>query len=248
MNVFLFILLSVYGHVFIFFCISFHTYDFILIIIRACCKEGFTASPGWDPASGIGSLDYAKMSRYFMNLVNGLSTVYMVTQTICGINKTQVIMPKFTQIYIHTIGSLLNINSSHIDILSTNVVNVPDTNINSYGGLRFRPIFDLRNENRHFISTQCSSIAFKITVSLTNSTSVMSRLTKGMKTLSSALQSNGYPQAQAYVPVIGTFSPTPSPTNQPIVPNSTGSASNSRAAVVNSFIALIGLLSMVLSF
>jgi hypothetical protein len=183
-----------------------------------------------------------------MNLVNGLSTDYMVTQTVCGVNKTQIIMPKFTQIYIHTIGSLLNINSSHIHVLSTNTVSVLDTNTNSYGGLNLRPYFDLPDEHRHLTPTQCSSIAYRITVSLTNTTSIMSRLTKGVKTLTSALQANGYPQAQAYVPVIGTFAPTPSPTNKPTVPNSTGSACTSRAAVINSFIALIGLLSMILSF
>ena len=33
-----------------------------------CCTQGFTATPGWDPASGLGSLNYAKMEEVFILL------------------------------------------------------------------------------------------------------------------------------------------------------------------------------------
>ena len=33
-----------------------------------CCKQGFYATPGWDPASGLGSLNYAKMEAVFLTL------------------------------------------------------------------------------------------------------------------------------------------------------------------------------------
>lgn len=33
-----------------------------------CCPEGFYATTGWDPASGLGSLDYGKMQAVFLSL------------------------------------------------------------------------------------------------------------------------------------------------------------------------------------
>ena len=33
--------------------------------------KGFYATAGWDPASGIGSVDYTKMKSYFLSLYNG---------------------------------------------------------------------------------------------------------------------------------------------------------------------------------
>ena len=33
-----------------------------------CCKQGFYATPGWDPASGLGSLNYAKLEAVFLTL------------------------------------------------------------------------------------------------------------------------------------------------------------------------------------
>ena len=33
--------------------------------------KGFYATAGWDPTSGIGSVDYTKMKNYFLSLYNG---------------------------------------------------------------------------------------------------------------------------------------------------------------------------------
>ena len=33
-----------------------------------CCPHGYTAAPGWDPASGLGSINYGKMQDTFVNL------------------------------------------------------------------------------------------------------------------------------------------------------------------------------------
>lgn len=33
-----------------------------------CCPQGFSAVPGWDPTSGLGSVDYGKMEAYFLTL------------------------------------------------------------------------------------------------------------------------------------------------------------------------------------
>ena len=40
-----------------------------------CCSQGFYSSPGWDPASGLGSLNYGKMKTLVVSLgtVNSLS-------------------------------------------------------------------------------------------------------------------------------------------------------------------------------
>ena len=35
---------------------------------QICCTEGFHATPGWDPASGLGSINYGKMEAVFMAL------------------------------------------------------------------------------------------------------------------------------------------------------------------------------------
>jgi len=35
---------------------------------QVCCKEGFTASVGWDPTTGWGSLNWDQLSTYFMSL------------------------------------------------------------------------------------------------------------------------------------------------------------------------------------
>ena len=39
-----------------------------------CCTQGFTATPGWDPASGLGSLNYGKMKEVFISLGNEVPT------------------------------------------------------------------------------------------------------------------------------------------------------------------------------
>lgn len=33
-----------------------------------CCPHGFSATPGWDPTTGLGSLNYQKMKRHFLLL------------------------------------------------------------------------------------------------------------------------------------------------------------------------------------
>ena len=33
-----------------------------------CCPHGYTAAPGWDPATGLGSINYGKMQDTFLNL------------------------------------------------------------------------------------------------------------------------------------------------------------------------------------
>ena len=33
-----------------------------------CCSQGFYATPGWDPTSGLGSINYGKMEAVFMAL------------------------------------------------------------------------------------------------------------------------------------------------------------------------------------
>ena len=41
-----------------------------------CCSQGFHATPGWDPASGLGSINYGKMEAVFLTLgqeVNALA-------------------------------------------------------------------------------------------------------------------------------------------------------------------------------
>ena len=42
-----------------------------------CCKEGFWATPGWDPASGLGSLNYGKLETLLISLgqVNTLADI-----------------------------------------------------------------------------------------------------------------------------------------------------------------------------
>lgn len=35
-----------------------------------CCKQGFSAAVGWDPASGLGSLDYRKFRNFMLTMVN----------------------------------------------------------------------------------------------------------------------------------------------------------------------------------
>ena len=35
---------------------------------QICCTEGFHATPGWDPASGLGSINYGKMEAVFLAL------------------------------------------------------------------------------------------------------------------------------------------------------------------------------------
>ena len=40
-----------------------------------CCPQGFYAMPGWDPTTGLGSIDYAKLESAFLSLgqfVNGV--------------------------------------------------------------------------------------------------------------------------------------------------------------------------------
>lgn len=39
-----------------------------------CCDEGFWATPGWDPASGLGSLNYGKMEALLVSL-GGVNTL-----------------------------------------------------------------------------------------------------------------------------------------------------------------------------
>ena len=34
----------------------------------ACCAQGFSALPGWDPATGLGSVNYAKLEAVFLSL------------------------------------------------------------------------------------------------------------------------------------------------------------------------------------
>ena len=33
-----------------------------------CCEEGFSAAPGWDPVSGLGSIDFKRFKKFMMNL------------------------------------------------------------------------------------------------------------------------------------------------------------------------------------
>ena len=43
--------------------------------VNACCRQGFTATTGWDPTTGFGTVDYSKMQALFMKLggfVNGV--------------------------------------------------------------------------------------------------------------------------------------------------------------------------------
>jgi subtilase family serine protease len=35
-----------------------------------CCKQGFSAAVGWDPASGLGSLDYRKFRNFMLTIAN----------------------------------------------------------------------------------------------------------------------------------------------------------------------------------
>ena len=35
-----------------------------------CCREGFSAAPGWDPASGLGSINVREFKKYMLGLVN----------------------------------------------------------------------------------------------------------------------------------------------------------------------------------
>lgn len=213
----------------------------------ACCSEGFFATPGWDPVTGIGSLDFTKMSTYLMNLVNGIPTIYTVTQMVSGVDKAQVTTAKFTEIYTQTIGSLLNINASYVNILSTYTINeINQANVASSKVKGLLPYFDLPTfHDRNLQTTQGVSIGFSITARLTNFTSIQFRLTKGVNILTSTLQLNGYPQAQAFLPLVGPFAPTPSPTQKPTSPPN---SSRKRAAIINGLLALIGLLSMALSF
>ena len=37
---------------------------------QICCSQGFYATPGWDPASGLGSINYGKMEAVFLALGN----------------------------------------------------------------------------------------------------------------------------------------------------------------------------------
>ena len=37
---------------------------------QICCSQGFYATPGWDPASGLGSINYRKMEAVFLALGN----------------------------------------------------------------------------------------------------------------------------------------------------------------------------------
>ena len=34
----------------------------------SCCREGFSAAPGWDPASGLGTLNFVKFKRFMMSI------------------------------------------------------------------------------------------------------------------------------------------------------------------------------------
>lgn len=38
------------------------------IPVNACCRQGFTATSGWDPTTGFGTVDYSKMQALFMKL------------------------------------------------------------------------------------------------------------------------------------------------------------------------------------
>ena len=37
---------------------------------KVCCSQGFYAAPGWDPASGLGSLNFGKFQSVLMSLGN----------------------------------------------------------------------------------------------------------------------------------------------------------------------------------
>jgi tripeptidyl-peptidase-1 len=45
-----------------------------------CCTQGFYAAVGWDPATGLGSVDFTKMAAYFMALVVAPTYTVQVSQ------------------------------------------------------------------------------------------------------------------------------------------------------------------------
>ena len=45
--------------------------NFFNFFIYSLLLKGFHATPGWDPTSGIGSVDYTKMKDYFYSLYSG---------------------------------------------------------------------------------------------------------------------------------------------------------------------------------
>jgi subtilase family serine protease len=50
-----------------------------------CCTQGFYATPGWDPPSGLGSPDFQRMKKYFMDLVTNPTITYTVLQ-VCTVH------------------------------------------------------------------------------------------------------------------------------------------------------------------
>jgi tripeptidyl-peptidase I len=38
--------------------------------LSVCCKQGFAAAPGWDPASGLGSIDFKRFRDFMLNVAN----------------------------------------------------------------------------------------------------------------------------------------------------------------------------------
>ena len=51
-----------------------------------CCPQGFYATPGWDPASGLGSVNYSKLQAKFLSIgvVNSATPPPTMTPTIKG--------------------------------------------------------------------------------------------------------------------------------------------------------------------
>lgn len=66
---------------------SLSSFKYFIISVLSLSK-GFYAAPGWDPTSGIGSVDYRKLKDYFYSLHSG-PVRYSVKQVkISNINKT----------------------------------------------------------------------------------------------------------------------------------------------------------------
>ena len=61
-----------------------------------CCPHGFETTPGWDPVTGLGSVDYGKMQTLFVSLgssVNGAQYIPSAAPTIGA--KPVVAVPSF---------------------------------------------------------------------------------------------------------------------------------------------------------
>mmetsp|Transcript_21927 Transcript_21927/g.21212 ORF Transcript_21927/g.21212 Transcript_21927/m.21212 type:complete len:770 (+) Transcript_21927:254-2563(+) len=154
-----------------------------------CCTQGFHATPGWDPPSGLGSPNFKAMSKYFMDLVTNPIITYNVLQTILNVNSTRAILPAFSTAFNNSISGILNINTTDVAI-----VNVSEETEND------------------------SSISYTVTIKNVTLPALEQKLLDNKGTLTTDLRAAGFGRAEAQNAVAGTFSPTPFPTQRAFTP------------------------------